>query len=88
MTTHETLPLKITFQPLHHYADGARVAGPNPKMSGDCNGLWGDCSGLSGDCTGLWGDCSGLWGYCSSLSGGLDEIQEDQRPADIRTFAE
>lgn len=47
---------------LYYYRYGARVAGANPQMHGDCSRLWGDCSDLQGDCSDVWGDCTGIMG--------------------------
>lgn len=73
MTTKKPLR-RVTAADLYHHAKGERVAGPSPR--------------LSGNCTGLWGDCSGLYGNCSGLTGDLSEIPQDQRPCDIPEWVE
>lgn len=42
---------------------GRRVNGPNPTMTGLCDGIYGDCSALMGDCSGLCGYVTGIIGY-------------------------
>jgi hypothetical protein len=63
--------LKQTQSGLYHYADGNKIEGENPAMSGDC--------------TELSGDCSRLYGNCSGLRGNLDDCQitDDERSAGV-----
>jgi len=62
---------------LFHWAKDKIVKARNPRLTGDCSGLWGDCSGLTGVCTGLRGDCSGLRGDCSGLRGVCTGLRGD-----------
>jgi hypothetical protein len=77
--------LKQTQSGLYHYADGNKIEGENPAMSGNCSELRGNCTGLYGNCSGLTGDCSGLTGDCTGLTGNLDDCQitDDERSAGV-----
>ena len=76
-----TKPLKRTATQLYHYANGERVVGPNPNMSGNCTGLSGNCTDLSGNCTDLRGDCTGL-------RGNLNDIPAVARPCDLTDWVQ
>jgi hypothetical protein len=46
---------KVTL-PIYHMADGQRVDGPHPGISGDVSGISGNASDISGNVTGISGD--------------------------------